>query len=116
INHIRKGKKNIQEKYPKLYEENKETIDKLIIELHEWFDQYSKPPLAQKYGYIDRTKIRHRRELHHIEGIRWAEDLFTKKYGEDFRNIILEESKIHVIDDMGKILEMGDYYVIGFWN
>ena len=116
IKHIRKSQENISKKYPDFYNENKETIDKLVTELHKWFDEFSRNPLAEKHGYVDINCMKHRRERHHIEGIRWAEEIFTKRYGEEFRGIILEEGKIHVIDDMKQIYEMGDYYKIGFWK
>lgn len=116
IKHIRKSQENISKKYSKLYIKNKETIDKLVTELHEWFDEYSRSPLAEEHGYTGINCMKHRMERHHIEGINMADYLFTKKYGKEFRGIILEESKTHVIDDMGEIYEMGDYYKIGFWR
>ncbi len=120
--HIKKSTENIKKNHSELYNSRKDAIDKLIPELHRWFDLFSEKKLAELYGYVDRMAMRHREQRHHWDGIIAATYVFTRKYGEEFRVIIAEESQQHVrddffmLDDFDKIPQMGDYFTPGFWN
>ncbi len=120
--HIAKSLDNIRKNHSELYRLRKKDIEKLIAELHKWFDLFSEKPLAEFYGYVDRRAMRHREQRHHWDGIIAATYVFTKKYGEEFRVIIAEESEQHIrddffmLDDFDKIPQMDDYLTPGFWN
>jgi len=113
--HIKKSLDRISKVYPLVYNNNKETIDKLLVELHEWFDFFLIPPCSKIFGYAGRNCIKHREQRHHIEGIKVASYVFERKYGKEFREIILEESREHVIDDMGELYSFDDY-TPRFWR
>ena len=100
---------------PQFLIDHREVICKLLAELHIWFDEFAKTK-GEGFDYTGRRKIRHRQERHHWEGILEAIAKFTAKFGEEYRDIIEQEAKQHVIDDMGRILYADDYLEPGFWS
>lgn len=121
--HIKKSFDNIKKNHPELYNSRKDVLEKLIPELHRWFDLFSEKPLAELYGYTGFYRVmKHREQRHHWDGIIAATYVFVRKYGEEFRVIIAEESQSHVrddffmLDDFDKIPQMDDYSALGFWK
>jgi hypothetical protein len=101
---------------PQFLIEHREVICQLLAELHNWFDEFSGTK-GEGYDFTDRRKIRHRAMRHHWEGIWEAVAKFTQKYGPEYHDIIEQEAKQHVKDDMlGKILYADDYLEPGFWS
>lgn len=113
--HIKKSLEGIEKSQSEFFAQHKETIKKLITELHVWFDLFSLSPFAELYGYTENNKMRHREQRHHYVGILAAHWVFTKKYGEVFGEIIINESREHVrddfpmLDDIDKIPLMDDW-------
>ncbi|MBN1325470.1 hypothetical protein JW977_00610 [Candidatus Falkowbacteria bacterium] len=113
--HIKKSLEEIEKNQPEFFAQNKETIKKLITELHIWFDLFSLSPFAELYGYTEDNDLRHREQRHHFKGIEAAEWVFTKKYGKIYAPIILSESCQHIkddfphLDDIDKIPLMEDW-------
>jgi hypothetical protein len=60
--------------------------------------------------------MKHREQRHHLEGIWQAVEIFSKEYGQEYREIIIAQAEQHVRDDMGDILFADDYRAIGFWK
>ena len=117
--HFVRSLENVERKYPELYLQEKETIEKLILEVHEWLDYYcgkTGEDEEGKYDFTGRSIIRHRRKRHHLEGINKAVEIFSCLYGGKFTDVIRQEARQHVIDDMGEVLFAEDYHQIGFWK
>jgi hypothetical protein len=94
-------------------------MEKLLMELHEWLDYYYKREGEDeegKYNFTGRSVMRHRRKRHHLEGINKAVEFFSCLYGSKFSDVIRQEARQHVIDDMGEVLSAEDYHAIGFWK
>jgi len=114
--HIEKSLKNASKNYPEIYASNKKIIDSLITDIHSWFDAFSVSPFAELYGYVGVYRsIMHREQRHHHIGVRAAEWLFQKNYGELFLPVIKIEIWQHfqddffMLDDINKIPQMDDY-------
>ncbi|MCX6739763.1 MAG: hypothetical protein NTZ49_00860 [Candidatus Parcubacteria bacterium] len=97
--HTERSFNRIYRNDPDFLKENWDQLYPLIWELHFWFD-YFFGDKGYETGY---TLFYHREKRHHVEGITEAIKVFTKKYGEKFRQIIREESEAHVFDDFGEI-------------
>lgn len=106
--HIEHSMKNIRERYPEIYEERRKILEELIRELHVWFDYFAGKK-EKDYDYTGINFIKHREKRHHIEGIKVAVEIFTRKYGKEFTDIVEEEGRRHVIEDMAYVYSELDY-------
>jgi len=117
--HTLKSMENLQKNYPEIYKENKETLEEIISELHGWLDFFCGKK-TEEYDYSGINCMKHREQRHHLEGIQEATRLFSKKYGDKFREIISSESESHIWEDIGKYLGRipfeSEYKQIGFWK
>ncbi len=112
--HIRRSFECIEE-YAKPSDEQRKILDKMIPELHEWMDEYDGKK-GEGYDYTGINCMKHREKRHHVEGAREAEQIFSKKYGKDFKDIIMQEAGRHIMDDWGFIPFAFDYAIPGFWK
>lgn len=112
--HISDSLEHIACSYP-FFEAEKETITRLITELHEWLDEYHNTK-TEDYDYTGINVMKHREKRHHLEGIIEAKELFSAKYGEKYAKIIQTEAGRHVSMDMKAIYSASDYRQIGFWK
>ena len=113
--HVNQSMAHTEKHYGVLFKEKKDLLKELFIELHKWFDHYDGQK-GKDYDYLGSNCIKHRERRHHVEGISEAVKIFTKKYGEEFREIIENEAESHVYDDMECIYFASDYRQIGFWK
>ena len=113
--HIRNSILRIKEQRPTLYQRREKEINRMIRELHEWFDWFENKKTSE-YDYTEINCMKHREKRHHQEGIRQAVNIFSKEYGREFEEIIDEESQAHIFDDFGNIPFISDYQRIGFWK
>jgi len=117
--HALKSIENLQKTHPEIYEENKETLEKMLFEMHNWLDFFSGKK-SEEYDYSGINCIKHREQRHHLEGIQEATKLFTEKYGARFKEIISEEAENHIWEDLGQYLGRipfaSEYKQIGFWK
>ena len=90
-------------------------LEKMLLELHLWFDEFNLRK-GEDYDYTGINCIKHREQRHHVEGISEAVEIFSGKYGKNFKAIIREEAERHVQDDMNHIPFKDDYKRIGFWK
>ena len=117
--HYERSLKNVKNNYPELFNQEKEVIDKLLKDLHEWLDYFYNKKGKDEGGAYDFTGefvIRHRSKRHHVQGINEAIVFFTDRYGKKYLRLIEEEARRHVLDDMGEVLFAEDYQRIGFWK
>ena len=113
--HVDNSIENLRKKHSQEHEIYKEVLEKILSELHLWFDDFDLKK-GEGYDYTGINCAKHKEQRHHVEGINEAIEIFSKKYGETFRMIIREESERHVLDDMGSIYFRDDYKQIGFWK
>lgn len=85
---------NDYQKNPQFIHDNWCLIVRMIFKLHRWLDYF-----AGKPGYTDFDVIYHKEQRHYCEGIQQALCKFTADFGEEFREIILDEVGIHIADD-----------------
>jgi len=113
--HADKSLQLIAAERPGFYRRHKEVIDELIPDLHAWMDQYFNTR-GDGYDYTGIDVMKHWERLHHIQGINMAADHFSEKYGELFRETVVEEARRHVMDDLGHIPVESFYHQIGIWK
>ena len=113
--HVDNSVENIRRKHSQEYKIHKDVLEKILFELHTWFDDFDLKK-GVDYDYTGVNCIKHREQRHHVEGISEAAEIFSKRYGENFRAIIREEAERHVLDDMGSIYFRDDYKQIGCWK
>ncbi|MCX6796223.1 MAG: hypothetical protein NTW06_01870 [Candidatus Falkowbacteria bacterium] len=119
IDHYNSSVENVKKNYPELYQQEKETIEKLLMDLHEWLDYfYNRKGEDEEgpYDFTGRFVIRHRAKRHHWQGIDKAVVFLRLLCSSKYASIIREEARRHIIDDMGEVLFAEDYRRIGFWK
>ena len=113
--HIADSFSHIEKEHPDIYRYRKDILDKLIPELHSWFDEFDGKK-TNEYDYTGVNCVKHREQRHHIQGISEALRKFSEKYGPEFKMIIRDEAERHLLNDMGVIYFEEDYHRIGFWK
>lgn len=97
------------------YLQNKEIIDKLLTELHEWMDQYQNTH-GDGYDYTGLNVMKHRERLHHMQGAHRVADHFAELYGKEYHDLAFQEACRHITDDMGEVPDETLYRQIGIWK
>jgi hypothetical protein len=117
--HYKRSLENVKKNFPELFKQEEETIIDLLQNLHIWMDEYRNRQGVDEegpYDFTEREDKRHKSKRHHLEGVWKATAHFCQIYGDRFAKVIYQVAKNHAIEDMGELLEAGDYKVIGFWN
>jgi hypothetical protein len=103
--HIAKGIKRLERDYPELFFSRREELEKVVKEVHSWFDLFSEKKFAELYGYTGQKEMMHRRQRHHNVGQVAAEYVAVRKCGEEFRWLIRQEIDAHFADDFYMLVE-----------
>ena len=108
--HQAKSLKRLRESDPtSLYSVAPRIVGGIVEEVHRSLDSFSLPNKDPD------IKLRYREKLHHEEGIAEVTESIVRQYGEIYREIIKQEAKMHVEEDMGYIPKKTDYNDPYFW-
>jgi len=109
--HTKNSLKRLEEKdSSQLYHFVPKIIEEIVRETHLAMDSKS---LVTKDSD---KKLRSREILHHEEGIRTITEELSKQYGEIYRQLIEQEARAHVLEDMHFIPKKADYEDKTFWD
>lgn len=93
--HAVKSLERINGENPEFLKKHWAKISPMIWQVHYWFDEfYNQPPYDNPY-----TLFYHREVRHHWDGIRQAVEIYSAKYGEEFRDIIRQAGEDHMRQD-----------------
>jgi hypothetical protein len=85
-------------------------VENIVEEVHRSLDSFSIPTKDAD------IKLRCRERLHHEEGIKEVTTSLVKRYGEVYQELIEQEARMHVEEDMGYIPKRNDYNDPYFWD
>ena len=108
--HTKRSLKRLRENdKTELYNTVPRLVEQIVSEIHSTLDSSFIPSDDSD------EMLKHREKLHHREGIEEVTEKLTKKYGEIYRSIILQEATAHVKEDMHSIPKKSDYQYSDFW-
>lgn len=117
--------KRLKAKDSDFYYKHLRVIAPLVRDIHKWFDEFAgttgKDREGRRYDYTSDsegpiyTQMKHREQRHHYDGLIGCIIKFTDKYGPEFKQIIENEAKEHILEDMGYIPNEDDYKDRNFW-
>lgn len=113
--HVQHSIKDLRTRRIDFYLKNKKELDRLVLEIHTWMDRFANTR-TEDYDYTGVDIMKHRERNHHIQGVNEAIDYFIERYGNRYRMIIFEETRRHVMDDLGEIPDESFYHEIGVWK
>jgi hypothetical protein len=118
--HFIKSLERVEKRYPEIYQQEKDLLIEILINIHEWLDDYSAKEGEDEEGKYDftnpRVEIRHRARRHHIEGINEIVGHITCLYGDRFAHLARQEAEKHVIDDMKELLSRDECHQRLYWR
>jgi len=92
-----------------LYSVAPRIVEGIVEEVHRSLDSFSIPTEDPD------VKLRCREKMHHEEGIREVTAELVRRYGEVYQELIGQEARMHVQEDMGYIPRKIDYNDPYFW-
>ncbi len=106
--HLKESLERTKEQYPELYEKDRKKVVKILSRIHKMLDADFNPGAEEP--------LSHRERMHHQEGAEEIMQILTKEFGTEYEDIIFQEAKQHVIDDMGQFYTRSDYERPYFWD
>jgi hypothetical protein len=120
IGHLKSFIKRMKKNDPGFYNWNRKVLGQMMPELHSWFDEFAFKKIninGENYDYTqEETKIRHREQRHHEEGVQEITEILTEEYGDKYKSLIEQEAYCHVYADMGRIPKKREYEDEYFWQ